>query len=525
MKNIKRTQRGLSTPLALVFLSGFLLIGGVAVSTSMQADRFGNRQKESLQAMNLAEAGIMNLYDRIRSEMRVDGTYTMSLPSTPVTTREGGSTVTVGTYTARVVNVSARQEDVGPDHDRKRVTTYQFILEGTGNAGMNRNVTLRSRFTATLSKNLMRREEVIETGPPVGMIYVPQGALASNTTVSFRTRGGFRTFSPDGNSGHVIANDGVDWDADTGNKNAISNPNVLDVQGQFIVGDAAYNATIGAGGIGNSNGSRNFRVTPTASLPGWPDNSSSGVIRAQSRIAFASETEVDGWVNDWRTEVGSPMATRVNGSLTTASMPLDANGERVLETPAYIDGNLVINPGTLLKLKPSTTNPRRNVIYVRGKVQNQAILENLGVKLVIEGSYEDQPSAQYRLSTQGSPWSQIGQVMQNAAMISVKQASDAIEWQSNASVTTGLVYAAKGGIEIDSSNGEVRGMMAAGGTGSNGGISVRAGGGSSFVVHFAPEAGIPGDAPANERRIDVSYVENGVHQQFSPSRLIDWVQR
>lgn len=522
----RRKQRGMSLALMLVFLMGFVVIGSMALTTSMTTDKFGERQKELLQATNLAETAVQAMYDAVRNEMRVSGTYPFAINSTDVTTNDGGAARVVGSYQARVVNMAASQEDVGPDNNRQRVTTYTFIIEGTGRTNSNISQTMRAKFVGLIQRELVRRENVVQTGPSLGMIYIPKGAIASNGLISANTGGGVQITSPDGFSGHVISNQGIEWRPVSGNKNAVTGM-MIDAQGQFVVHSSAYDFTIGANGLGNANGTRNYRSPAINGRPGWPDLPASSVVQANRPINFASAAEVDGWVNDWRTVVAQPTANRFMSNLRSTDV-VPVAGERVIETPAYIDGDLTIQNGDTLRLKPMSSNPRQNVVYVRGRVRNLGTLKNLGVKVVVEGGFEGVSPSTYEVDNAGSSFGTMGRVLQNAALITTNVDRRAIDMPIDGSVTTGLLYSTKGGIEIAGRDGAaMTGAMVAGGGGSDGGVSIRTpSSGATFTLNYAMETGIPADYDPNwERRIDVNYVEGGTTQWFTPGKLMNWVIR
>lgn len=525
---VVRKQAGVSTALMLVFLMGFVVIGGVALTASVSADKFGERQKEKLQAANLAETGVQVLYESIRNEMRTSSTYPFRLNSTDVTTNDGGAARIVGSYEARVVSMNATQEDVGPDTNRQRVTVYNFVIEGTGRTNFGITSTMRAKFVGMVQRALERRENVVNTGPALGMMYIPRGAMASNTKVSIYTNDGFRTRSSDGGSGHIIANEGVEWQPVLRAKSTFTNTDLLDVQGQFVVNSSAYDHTVSSNGIGNDNGVKNYRTPAISGQPGWPTMAANSVVQANRPVNFADSSEVDTWVSDWRTAVSTPEANRYDhATLQSSDIVPNDDGDRVIETPAYLDGNLFVQPGQTVKLVPTSSNPRKNVVYVRGNVTNIGLLKNLGVKVVVEGTYSDGPSAAYQLDTVGSPFTTMGRVLQNAALVSVRQSPMAINIVSNANSTTGLIYAAKGGINIGSVNAEIAGALVSGGRGTDGGIRIGAAGGSgSFTLRYTPETGIPAEYdPTWERRIDVNYVEGDTTQWFTPGKLQDWVMK
>jgi hypothetical protein len=63
-------------------------------------------------------------------------------------------------------------------------------------------------------------------------------------------------------------------------------------------------------------------------------------------------------------------------------------------------------------------------------------------------------------------------VLMRSNFISLSKNANAITWTTGSSTTSGLIYAANGGIKVESSNAEITGMLLAGGKGQTGGINI-----------------------------------------------------
>jgi len=194
----------------------------------------------------------------------------------------------------------------------------------------------------------------------------------------------------------------------------------------------------------------------------------------------------------------------------------------MLPAPARIDGNLLVEGGQTLRLVPTSDNPAENVIYVTGDVSNLGQIMNLGVKVVVVGKYSDSATSEYKLDLQDSKYATRPELLRNSGLISLAKRKDAIEITSNSTATTGLMYAAKGGININSSNAELRGILVAGGRGAFGGINVQPGGGNSFVVHYEPDAAQWGSYSDVTTETQVTYSLGDLRTPFSPEKIRNW---
>jgi hypothetical protein len=524
MKSVyHRNQRGFTTAATLSFLFCFSMIGmGMGSMTTTQhvnARRTADRQQSSA----LAESGMNVLFESIRSDMNTDGSYSSAIPVTNVTLIRGGNTVKVGSYSARILDVQMTSTDYGGDWDKRRSFVYTFRIEGTGRTWDGFTTKLIANFTGTIERALVRTE----TGGPSGdllqqnVYWFPMVAMVSIEKVNIATNGGVRTYAPDGLSGHIMANKGVSlWGA----KSGTSNPNVVDIQGQFLVPQgSAYDWTVSKDGLENPNGSKNYRSPSLAADGGFSGNPANTVLRMPGEVNFADEAEVNDWRGKWNTIVAKPTSTKYTSTLKTQDVaPRPGDGWKVITTPAVIDGDLEVASGEALRLLPSSSNPKNNVLVVRGNVKNLGALLNLGVTIVMEGKYTDGPSSEYKVSSDGSLFANDDLVAQRAGFISTAKEKEAFRFRTNSSARTGLIYAALGGIQVEGANVEFTGSLVAGGRGGDGGIDINPGGGNSFVVRYDSWAVNGGSLEITEpAEVEVTYNLGGITRGFQPTKLFN----
>lgn len=521
---MKRNHRikGSSTPVVLMFIGGFAMIGYSVMDMNNVNERTSLKASQKVQATNLAESGVQQLFDSIRLQMQANNSYPMTLTTTNYSAPTSSGTIVLGSYSARLLNVDTQMRDV----NGRRETTYIYDVEGFGTV---RGITstIRAQFSGTVVHNL---EEIrTNTGGVTNAdkIYFPAAAIASAETVDIETNQGLRTYSPDGKSGHVLANRGISWvPQGGGSKNGFNNPNVIDVQGMMLVNKSVKSQTEAPGGLGNSNGKKNYRtpvITSGGALPASPADSVYGM---DADVGFADEATVNNWKAKWISTTTKTGAIRFNSSIKSNNVAQRPGDQwRVISTPAYIDGDLEVLNGQQIRLMPSSSNNVENVVYVRGKVKNMGQLLNLGVTLVIEDGYEDGPTSEYKLDTQGTPYNTRKKVLEASSLVCLKKSSEAIKIKTNSSALTGVMYAANGGIAVEGSNAEFSGMLVAGGRGGNGGVKIRPGGGASFVVRYEPDAAGAGEFDASlYQNINLSYRSTSVAQGFQPTNLSKWVQ-
>jgi Tfp pilus assembly protein PilX len=525
MKRIdKNQQRGMSLGPVMIFAMGFLTLGLSVVSLSLSHHRIAKKTTDKWQSTSLAESAIHSFYEQIRAQMLVDGTYPFLMPSTDVTVTSSGTTNSVGTMAATLITHREVQTDENWGGTKVRKYTYYFTIEGTGQATGGVQSTIRSRYKGELYRYLTPVSSYSTTSAP-GTFGFPIGAIVSNTTVDIKTDQGLRTYSPSGSDAHVIANTGITW-SPPGGKNSLTNPNIMDIQGYMLVPDgSAYSLTNGTSGLGNPNGHTCYR-TPAApasgDFPGAPANS---VIKLDSPVSFADTGTVDGWAADWLGQSTATHSTTFSSAVTSTGItPRPGDGKIGIQSPAMINGNLTVAPGGKIELWPSSTDPRKNVVYIKGNVSNMGQLVNHGCTIVFEGKYTDSASAEYKIEPDSATFTDPALATMRSSLLSLNQSKDAFTFSTNSSSNTGLIYALKGGIDVKGSNAEFTGMLLAGGTGTNGGITIEPGGGNSFVVHFDPNSATGGTLALDaDSLIDVSYVPADIASNFNASKLTGWV--
>ncbi|MBN8689937.1 MAG: hypothetical protein J0L72_03985 [Armatimonadetes bacterium] len=515
MKKKFGKRLGMSTPAVMLFMISFAGVSMYVASSTMQSDKHSDRTASKSQADLLAESAVNDLYDRIRAQMWADQTYPFSISNGSLSGESRSGSIVLGSYTARVVSMTRNIADVGNSPPVRRIN-YTFVLEGTGTSQYGVVSRKQAKFLAVMEYNLQSITNIINQAPPADKITFPAGAVVANGKVIMKTSGGFRTFSPDGLKGHVIGNGGIQWDPN-GTKSTNRSPNVMDTQGLMMTPARSFDWTVSDAGIGNANGTINYRTPVVSSTPGLPNVAANSVVKLAQDVGFANSAKVDLWTNNWRTTTTKPSAYRFNGGLKSNTMSgRPGDGWKVIETPAYIDGDLEVTAGDLLRLVPTSSNPTENIVYVSGNVKNVGQLMNLGVTLVVNGKYIGKHPGEYKLDTNGSPYPTRSKVLQNSALISVNTADDAIDYQHETTATTGLIYAAKGGMKIKKSP-ELNGMILA-----YKDIEVETN--NSFVVRYEPDAASAGDFdPGLLTQINVSLVPAGVRSPFNPSKLTEWL--
>lgn len=504
---MKRTKiKGFSSATAMLFVVGFGMTGVAVLSLASTQTKMTVRTEQKFQADNLAKTGADVLFDNIRNELNASGNYPFTLDPTSMSVTTGSTTYTVGTYEAKVEDCTKTAEDIDNGSQKVRRTVYNFVIFATGTAANGTSSKIKMRFRAYRDQALIKKT-TSRMPTSDGQIWFPVGAIVSNTTVDIKTNQGLRTYDLAGQgNAHILANDGISW-TPSGAKSGYVNPNILDIQGQYLTPQGGpYDRTVSPTGIGNSNGTKNYRNPALAASGSFPGSPADNVLKMSGPVGFPGDGEINTWKSRWyNTATGANSTAYAN--LQAASAPSYNGFPNVVRCPAIINGDLDVSNGQTLRLMPRSTNPWDNVIYVTGDVKNKGQLLNLGVTLVVLGKYSDGPSAEYKLDLQGSPFANMATVMQRSSMMCLNESPDAISISTNSSATTGLMFAMKGGINVTSSNAELTGMLVSGGTGANGGVNIAPGGGNSFVVKFDPNVATGGDLDIDPNSvIDVSWI-------------------
>ena len=226
-------QRGSILGYTLLFLFLFIALSIVALKLSDMSSAMGFRAAQKIQATALAEAGVQTLYDDIRTALATGGTPPTTHGMTNMSVTLNGKTTNEGSFSASVISSNTVNGET------------EIILEGVGTAPNG----VISRVRSSLLLSAQER----------------MAAILSNTTIAIATNGGLRISEtvPGRNQASILANDGLSWSPPLGSKTAVTNPNIIDIQGQIMVAanpDPAYNTTVGPSGMGNSNGTKNYRT-------------------------------------------------------------------------------------------------------------------------------------------------------------------------------------------------------------------------------------------------------------------------
>jgi hypothetical protein len=503
----------------LIFTVGFSMMGMGMISVTGAYDKGANKAAKKWQSNQLAETGANVLYDRIRQQMINDGSYPFVLNNTEAKATVDGNLQVVGTYSANLI----KDREVLTDISGQRQYTYYFTIEAKGQAKNGVESLIQTRFKATMAKYLVPKTTATATVNPTEFGF-PTGAIVSNADVKITTNQGLRTYSPSGTDAHVIANDGIVWEPASGSKSTFINPSILDIQGYWLTPDGGpYTLTTGNGGIGNSNGTVNYRSPVAPPVGDFPGAAANTVIKLEGPTQFADEGTVETWRKDWQDQASKTGATIHSKGVDSASVAF-TSGVKRLQSPATINGDLNIADGDKLELFPYSKDPRKNVVYVKGDVKNLGQLVNHGVTLVFEGKYSDDKDAEYKLEPDALTFKTREEVLMKSSLMSLSKSRDSMVFNTNSSSTTGLVYSLRGGIEAYGTP-EFSGMLLAGGVSDSGGIKIEPEGGNSFVVKYEPYAATGGAlALDSESVVSVEYVPGNVSYPFSPTKLYQWLQ-
>lgn len=524
MKMSLHRKRGMSLAPVMMFALGFTIMGVGVMSLSLTHNRGAKKATDKWQSDTLAESAANILYDQIRLQMISDLSYPFVLNNTTVTVpKPDGTTDTIGTYSASLIQDREVQTDVEEYGNKYRKFVYYYTIEGRGRAQGGVESVIRTKFKGEIWRNLVPR---FTTGgnPPPGMFNFPAGAMVSNTNINVRSNGGLKVTSPNGNDAHVMSGTGISWTPSSGSKSSITASNYMDIEGYYLVPDgAAYSNTVGTGGMGNPNGIKNYK-SPAAPADGdFPGAAANSVVKLQGDVGLADVSTVNDWAAEWNTNSRVAGSNYYSSSVTSSSLTARPDGKIGIQSPAQINGDLTVANGQKIELWPASKDPRKNIVYVKGNIRNLGNLVNHGVNIVFDGKYTDDSDAKYQLEPDPLTFKTIEEVMQKSTLMSLNQSTDAIAMSTNSAQTTGILYSLKGGLRF-TGNGSVRGMLLAGGTGSNGGIDIRPNAGGQFLINFDPYAATGGDIVVDaESVIDTNFVPGNVARNFTPTKLFNWV--
>ncbi len=513
-------KRGMSVVPVLIFVLSF---GAVGVSIMSMSDTQTKEVKgagDKWQADGLASSAANILYEQIRQQMIVDQSYPFVLAERTLKVKRPDTTEdALGKCSASLVADRLVEKDEGG----YRIQTYYFTIEGRGTSDSGKESIVRVDFKGLMWRYLVPKTT---TGPSTApdSIWFPTGAIVANGEVSMTTNQGIRTMSSNGDA-HVVANKGIKWDPFSGSKNGFSNPNIIDIQGFYLVPEGGpYTSTLSTNGLSNPNGTKNYRSPAAPAAGDFPGAPADSVIKLNGEATFPDEGTVDNWAADYLNSASVATGAKFpTGLESDAIVPRITDGQLGVQSPALITGDLEVKSGATVHLWPASTNPKKNIIYVKGSVKNMGNIINHGCTLIFEQTYEDAPGGVYRIEQDALTFKTREEAVMKSALLSLKKDKDAFKFHSSSSATTGLIYAMKGGIQVDGSNADFTGMLLAGGTGANGNIEIAPGGGNSFTVHYEPYAATGGVVAVDaESVINTEYVVGNVADPFKPTKLFNW---
>lgn len=505
MKRRLKLNQGVSLPIAVLF---FVVTAGITIGATTLADsghRVAVAASNKMQADSLAESAVYALYDKIWRQLRVDGTYPTVLASAMLTSTIDGFPRELGEYSASVVSVTRGTTDLG---DGMTQEDFTFTLLGYGKAPNGTDSEINATFNGSQVRML--------SGASISKAAFLPAAIQSNTNVAVVNDAGFTTVSPSAapKTAHVFANQDIDWCRDNGSRVGTGSTK-LTVDGRVMVSKTAdttyYDFTKArfidykSQGILRSVGDSRLNV------------SNSEVVPSAQRV-FPSQAQVDTWTTQWESDIKANSSSLVLTTIGSIGSLLDTKaGASTLTAPAYIDGDLIVDSGTVLKLAPTDPDPAKNIVMVTGNVKNLGEIQNMGVTLYCIGKYSDTPSSTYKV--QAPTGAVMTDALNNAALVSASVGSDAISISSDASMPYGLVYAAKGGITI-SGNGVVAGALVSGSSVPGEGVTIKPTKGGQFTMNYLPDClnnklAFPISATASSSDIIV---------QFLPTKLTGWTK-
>ena len=517
---LQNRQRGMTIVPVMIFILGFSAVGISIMAMSNTQTKEVRNSADKWQADGLASTAANLMYEQIRQQMIADQSFPFLLneQTQKVTPPSGGQEV-LGTCSARLVANRLVETDISG----QRRQLYYFTVEGTGTSATGRKSIALVEFRGEIWRNLVPRSIYSNNGAP-DSIWFPTGAIVANGAVNMTTDQGIRTVSTNGDA-HIVGNNGISWKPTSGTKQGYSNPNIIDCQGYFLVPDGnPYNQTNSENGLDNSNGCKNYKSLAAKAQGTFPGEAANSVIKLNGNAAFPDENTVNTWAADYLNSASVAISTKyATGCRSTEISPRVSDGQIGVQSPALITGNLEVNNGDTLHLWPGSTNPKKNIVYVKGNVKNMGNIINHGCTLIFEQTYEDTPSAKYTIEQDALTFKTKEEAVMKSALISLKKSRDAFKFHTSNSASVGLVFAMKGGIEIDGSNADFTGMLLAGGVGANGNIDIKPSGGNSFAVHYESYSATGGNVVMDSASlVNTTFVAGNVSKPYTPTKLFNW---
>lgn len=513
-------QSGMTIVPVMTFIIGFSAVGVSIMAMTGTQTREVRNAADKWQADGLASTAANLMYEQIRQQMIADQSYPFTLAEqTQKITPPGGGEEVLGKCSARLVGTRLVETDISG----KRKQLFYFTVEGTGVSQSGRKSVARVEFRGEIWRHLVPKSIYSNNGAP-DSIWFPTGAIVANGTVKMTTNRGVKTASTNGDA-HIVGNGGLSWKPTSGSKSGVTKSDMVDCQGFFLVPEGnAYNTTQSDAGIGNSNGTKNFKSLPAKAQGTFPGAEANSVIKLNGSAAFPDEKTVNTWAADYLNSASVAISTKyASGCSSTDLKPRGSDGQVGIQSPALITGDLNVAGGATVHLWPGSTNPKKNIVYVKGNVKNLGNIVNHGCTLIFEQTYEDAPDAQYTIQEESLTFKTKEEAVMKSALISLKKSSDAFKFHTSRSATTGLVYAMKGGIQLDGSNAQFTGMLLAGGVGATGDIDIKPSGGAAFEVNYESYSATGGNVVMDSASlVNTSFVAGNVANAFTPTKLFSW---
>lgn len=559
---VRSKRAGMSLITVMFFLGGISLVALSAIALSTMGNRMTYRTESKVVANTLAESAINDMYDRIRIQMNDDGDYPQTLDSTDLTDGPNGTGNTLGSYSARLLDVQVSDVAVNGKTEKQ----YAFTLEGTGVASNGVTSVVTARFTAISGRG---STTVDLSANPYGMTLFSPGAIQSNTTIDITSDKGLVT-SDRRNSkfreAHLVANEGITWTTFKSQKRTITDNKFFEIEGQIIVpkspSSTPFDLTVSTAGLGNPNGIVNYNtdaytgtewglynsnyrnLSPVLTAKKAPIDTLSSLATdvlkvtsvggpdaftvAAKKVAgpskpwpFPSEETVSRWEGDWFARVHAGDSTQVCGDLCASDVTPEAKtGYLYVKTPMVIHGNLDVPYGYVLRVKPMSKSAENNILYVTGNITNLGGLYNLGATIVTNGTYSDSSKAEYKITESGSIFSESDTVARHASLVSLAENKNAITIHSTKSSDYGLIFAGRGGILVDSTGTTISGALISSPKTKFGGITIRPTDGGQVKIGYDTYA--TGPKEAFKQSADTKSTSISTCQGYLPSRITNW---
>ncbi len=583
MRRRRTKQAGMSLVTVMFFIGGISLIAISGLALATMGNRMAFRSESKIASNTLAESGINHLYDEVRRQMQASNTYPESVSGSLGTDLDGGGTP-VGTYTAVVENMTTKEVSTGMGvqtewtfivrgtgraaNGAESVVTARFTAIGA--AGTSQVDAPADPFglfmfsPGAVQSNgpiEFRSDEGFNAKDPNNSKY-PSAHIVSNAGITWSTVSKAKT---DISSSSFFTVEGM-----------IMAPNMPTA--------TPYDVTIAKTGMNNPNGKINYSTTSyngtqaylagsnlgrlveyfeelalsTANMKLLGDvatttttmlaDASSGKVKSSGSELTAipkkwympTKSQVDTWEGQWFARVHAADSTQICGDLNSSEYTPDKNGVVTIKTPLVVHGNINIQAGTKVKFLGTSAIEADNVIYTTGDITNEGSIVNAGVTLVSNGRYSDTPTSKYSVQLSfdaGDPRSvrlkkailpenddpsvDARRKMLNASsLVSLLQDKEAIRMASSQNSAIGLVYAARGGIAVTSSDAVFNGSFISGPNDAYGGIRIAPRKGGKLEIQYEQDCLGPKAAFMLSKTTEAVTIESC--ESFTPSKLFGW---